>query len=435
MIFLSYLRRFHHRLWVVLVGDGMLRDATLALMGNGLLSLSAFVTIVVLSRSLAPDQQGRFAIVATLASIVQTVSSSGFDTAFVRVASQFRNDAAAMREISRTFLSAKLVGNLLIMGVGWLVAPIIANGYGDVTIAPLLRIAVLGVFGFGLNGHLVSILIARLQFGRLLIAHASFSLITIAAIFSLAAYQQLTVAGAVMVATLAPLVAFGIAVAIFPDLIRFRVELKSHWLQRLRLIGPWIFLVETSSILTARLDVLLLGLFVGIEDVGYYYPAKRVLIFVPLGLSALTHALLPRVASLHSFEQLRRYVGQAFKYSGLSVLLLFPVLWWLGGYLPMLLGSPYAPSVSYFRLITLGMALVVLLVPLSQVFHALNRQDLLFRLTAMQILVLTGCAMMLIPRFGALGIIYSSYVAYSVTAVQTLLYLKQSLFSGQDGKI
>jgi stage V sporulation protein B len=186
----------------------------------------------------------------------------------------------------------------------------------------------------------------------------------------------------------------------------------------------------------AYIDILLLGHFLTVKEVGIYSTASPTSRLVMAFSAALYAVMLPSVSETVAKKdraQLRGYIGYAYK---LSVVILLPVT--LFSFLlsepiiTILFGYQYVAAAAPFEILVVGTAFLGIFTLNSSIFQGAGRPDV-----SMKILISTAVldAMLnwvLIPKFGIIGAAFASTLSFVFagfgSTLLLVLYLKRTSF-------
>jgi O-antigen/teichoic acid export membrane protein len=185
------------------------------------------------------------------------------------------------------------------------------------------------------------------------------------------------------------------------------------------------------SIIAFRIDSVLLSIIKGNIAVGFYnapYRLMEALIFIP---AVFTSAIYPLLAKFHisSKESLKNSTKKSFKY---LIILSLPIA--VGTTLLsdkiilIIYGSGFTPSITALQILIWTIPLIFLTYVSGTIFASINKQILLFKITAIAMVANITLNLIFIPKF--------SYVAASIITVITefmilvicLQYLSQLMY-------
>jgi O-antigen/teichoic acid export membrane protein len=184
------------------------------------------------------------------------------------------------------------------------------------------------------------------------------------------------------------------------------------------------YLTNIISVFNLRLDVFLVGAFVGTAAVGQYGAAVSIAELTWYGSSALATALYPRLTAAGRDEALAllvRGARHAFITTASVTLVLFFVSRPL---IPILLGDVYRPSVTLLTYLLPG----VLLYGLSPVWSAfftgyMGRPLISLAIAGLSLGLDAVLNVVLLPRFGVVAAAWSATAGYAAASALALVFV------------
>jgi O-antigen/teichoic acid export membrane protein len=316
----------------------------------------------------------------------------------------------------------------LISIIGFIIAPTIATYvWHTPALGPLIRLGLLiGVFGA--LAHVPSIYFQSLKrFHINSVVLSGQALISLSGILTLALLRHWSVQAVIVVS----IITTGIGAFVFLVLIpkRALVSVGSHRFSAWKVLsGFWrspalavagernvsatespnvfAFYMLLSSVfvmLAVKADVWLMGAFLNPKAVGVYNAAMRFTLPLVVVLNAINTALWPRASSLTSIDQMRALLVRAF--GGSLVVALFGAIYSLAvpPIAPLLFGTAYQKSVVPGQVLCLGYVAAIFVCPAGVVGYALGMVRLYWFINLVQLLVVIGSLVLLLPRIGPLG--------------------------------
>lgn len=177
-------------------------------------------------------------------------------------------------------------------------------------------------------------------------------------------------------------------------------------------------------------DQIMLGKFKGVEIVGYYSVATRIITTLLLLPSLFLTALLPQLSlSVHQKKRLINILKKSLIIALFLNLLLFICVFIFSPLLPFIFGEKYIQSIKPLQLLSF----IILLLPLTNLFDnflfIINKQWQDFLITLFCALLNLSLNFLLIPKFSIFGAIYSTLIVQTINLILTSLlsyyYLKK----------
>lgn len=273
---------------------------TALILGSRVLgAASTAVLTIVLARNLGLDGYGDYALAFTIASLAAVFASLGVDSSTSRFVAEGYNTGRGFARVLKTGLKLRTVIAGTVFGALIIVAGPLASAFGEPDLANAVRAAAIALF-FSAGFSWVSGVFEGVRQGGML---ALISVIKSVVEFAVVLTVLLLGFGAIG-ALLGNAVAYAAAVGYALLVIRRYVrrldtgpEVQASGRRILR-YGNHIWLAGVAWLLFDRVDLLMLGAFLGTDAVGLYDAPWRIsTILGLLGLS-LASAVTPRIASV-----------------------------------------------------------------------------------------------------------------------------------------
>ncbi len=408
----------------------LVKDLAVVFIGNLFGAALGFIATILITRILGPADFGLFSIALAVMGIVVQLSDFGISTGLVRFASlYFKTNKIKAALLLKVSLKLKIIIAVSIFLIGFFLSDFLAiNIFQKSDSIIPLKLAFIGAFGASLAGYIPATLQARESFKNysLFILIEPMAKISLIGLLSLA--LRLDLFGALTTVITIPFLSLLIGSLIIPkDFLKVAGNEKEP-LKELFNFSKWILVSILCTMLMIRLDILMLGYFRVTQEVGFFSAAYTLASVFPLLTGTITTVLLPKVSQISNREQLRKYIIKSLKYSSFVV---FPVIILLFISRPLILfiyGSQYLQSANIFRILVVGLALSVIVNPISLIFYALNKTRIAAYLNISQLFANFVSNIFLIPRFGAVGAAFASLVVAMIGSSFVGLYVYFTLF-------
>ncbi|GAG58130.1 unnamed protein product, partial [marine sediment metagenome] len=390
------------------------KDSAIVLTGNTLSAGLAFITTILITRTLGPAEFGLFALALAVIGIASQFSDFGIGTGMVRFASLYlKNDNQKANLMFKVSLKLKLIITTLVFLIGFFASESLAvNVFGKPELIFPLKLAFIGAFGTSLVAYITATLQARQSFKKFTFVNiiTPFGKLTLVGLLFLT--YKLNLFSALTTVIILPFIAFLIGSLIIPrDFLRAKGD-ENKTFHELFHFSKWVLVSVFCVMIFQRLDVLMLSYFKTTEVVGYYSAAFNLAFAISLVTGSLITVLLPEVSSLVGRNTIQNYIRKSLKYTGLLVCFLVPVLIISGPLILFLYGTQYEGSIIIFTILFAIRLLGVVVSPLGLVFYTLNKPQLAAYLNVLQ---LSGNFMgnyLMIPVYGAIGAALSTLIIY-----------------------
>jgi O-antigen/teichoic acid export membrane protein/phenylacetate-coenzyme A ligase PaaK-like adenylate-forming protein len=391
---------------------GLREDATRGLSwsgverwGNELLGLAVFV---VLSRQLGPEAFGLVALATVVIDFGQRFVDQGFAPAVVQ------RGELGREHLDTAFWTGIVTGAVLTALCAGLADPI-ARGLGEPELAPVLRWLSLGFLIRGLSSTQQALLIRSLRFKQLamrtLVAELCAGVVAIS--LALTGHGVWSLVGQSLASG-----AFGVVT--LWSVSGWRPGFAFCWshFRELSLFGASIVGFKLVSLLSQRIDALLIGSFLGASALGYYAVACKILNSISKALTGVIDSVaFPIFSRLQGEPQrMRRAFYEATQVTSLVTLPTFLGLAAIGpDVIPFVFGEQWGASVPVMQVFACVAVLESLTGFNGSVLKAVGKPSWRLGLAALEAAI-TSLAMLLVVRQGITA------VALASGAVSVALY-------------
>jgi O-antigen/teichoic acid export membrane protein len=169
-------------------------------------------------------------------------------------------------------------------------------------------------------------------------------------------------------------------------------------------------------------DQIILGKLKGVEMVGYYSIATRIILILTTFPSLFLTSLFPQLAlSVSNKERLRNIFKKSIPFILLTSFSFFVFVLIFADFLTLIFGQKYIPSIQPLKLLSL----ILLFLPLTNLFDnflfSINRQWQDFFITLFCALLNVVLNFILIPQYSIFGAIYATLISQFVNLILTSL--------------
>jgi len=398
------------------------RSRVLAARGALWLSVSTWtargaqiVALLVLARALTPSEFGILAVAALTYNTLLVVSHLGIFEAL-----SYLRDRIELGELSRTALSICIVVGLILTGVTWALAPLIAHFFHSPDATFVLRGFALGITFDAAAMVPRGLLTRSLSFSRRTITDALPQVIGAAVTISV------VVSGHPLFGLVAGQVTGSISAAIVAFLIGPRCLPGWNTAMARRLLGYGKFLsaADLLNIGLLNVDYILVGHVLGPVALGYYSLAYRICFMPYLSISVVANgALFPYYCRLPSREAQARTAESAF-----SLITALSTPWFAGLVLfagdIALLGHKWAPATGAIRFLALYGLFLSLIISALDLLKAVGRTDLVFFIRGLHLAILTAVLIATVHRGITVVALDQAVVAGLIAAISGLLIIR-----------
>jgi O-antigen/teichoic acid export membrane protein len=169
-------------------------------------------------------------------------------------------------------------------------------------------------------------------------------------------------------------------------------------------------------------DQIILGKLKGVEIVGYYSIATRIILILTTFPSLFLASLFPQLAlSVGDKERLKNIFKKSILFILLMSFSLFIFVLIFTDFLPLLFGQKYIPSIQPLKLLSL----ILLFLPLTNLFDnflfSINKQWQDFSITLFCAILNVALNFLLIPQYSIFGAIYATLISQFINLILTSL--------------
>lgn len=405
------------------------KDAGIVMTGEVFNVGFAFLLTVLVSRSLGPNDFGLFSVALAVLTLVAGLLDLGVNTGMVRFASLAlgRQQPQIVRRVLAVAFRFKFVLGLMVWALSYLLArPTAVLIFHDPALVQPIRLALTGVGGLMMLEFAVAALQAYQWFSRRLVINFVVGFGRLALVLVLLGLGQGNLNGILKWYVFWPWAGFFLSLFFIPP-----GYIWARWdrptARDLFHFSKWIMLAGVVNIIFNRLDIFMLTALSGAQSSGLYAAAFRLASLLMLVSSALSTMLLPKVASLTSSDQIRRYFVRVLPYPLVIGLLCLPLFFFGRSLIVLIYGPAYAAAAGVFLVLLLAFILVVIAAPFNLILYALNRPQLLAVLAIGELAISVVGNYCLIPGLGAAGAAWTLLLVRVFTISFLLIYLAAKL--------
>jgi O-antigen/teichoic acid export membrane protein len=370
------------------------------------------VASIVLARTLRPAGFGTYSVLSVAVSLASLVAIFGLDTHLITELARPDPDRRAYGSVFR------VSGEITIALCAPAAVLVVATTHGVIRVASLLAVAELALTPFLLGR---SVLLARMQQGRVAIAGAANRLALLAGVVLIASFH---VSSALVWMMAVSALAVAVEIAFLGGFIGSPVG----WLHRLGnrrrqlLVAAWpLAAAGIAGVAYNRLDQLLLAAFRGRTEVGIYAVAVNLATMLGVISSIVYATTLPGVIEVCRAGQetpSRRVVEDMallmFLPGGLGV----AVLAGAGGAISQLLfGDAYRGDHGLVAVLAFAELCVFVGTAVAAVLIAVDRRRALLAGTVAALVIDVVLCLLLLDAFGAIAAAWASLVSYAAAAL------------------
>jgi O-antigen/teichoic acid export membrane protein len=369
------------------------------------------VALLVLAKALAPSEFGILAIAALTYNVVSAVNQLGVADALTYLEDR-------VEEASRTALSMVLGAGVILMGVTWALAPLIAHFFHSPDATFVVRGFALCLPFDAAAGVPIGRLTRSLKFSRRTITDTMPSVIG-AAVTIVVVVSGHPLVGLVSGQIVGSLTNFVVAMAIGPPCLP---GWNTDMARRLLRYGGYLSAADLVNLGLLNVDYIIVGHVLGPVALGYYSLAYRICFMPYLSISVVANgAVFPYYCRLPSQEAKARTAENTF-----CVINALSIPWFAGLVLfagdIALLGHKWAPAAGAVRFLAVYGFFLSLTLSFLQVLKAVGRSDLVLLGRGVHLAVLTAVLMVTV-RGGITVVAMDQALVAGAIALVTALWI------------
>ncbi len=381
----------------------VLQDLLKVLSGNIVAQGIGFLTIILISRDLGPEQYGIFSLLLSIFTIAVQVSDFGVSTSYVKYVSE---NLVKAKDIFVIVVLSKVILSFLITTVLFFTSDFISLYFFEISIySELIQLIALSIFFHAFFGVLVSHFQAIQNFkvfAWLNIVHHTLKLLSVVLIAALFENEKHLEYFILSYSYAVALLLFLILITNIKCLTQIKIKNFYYFIEIYKL-GFWVFLSSLATIVIMRLDIMMLQKMSTSEEVGYYSVAMNLAMIFPLITASLVTTLLPKMDQFLKERSVKEYIfrilSKAKYVIGILIVLEITSLF----VIKALFGDEYIQSISVFQILLVAFIFGVIINPISLVMYSINRAYLLTAMNWVQLPLNYFGNLLLIPILQADG--------------------------------
>lgn len=399
-----------------------------SLLAQGAVFGFAFLIFLVLVRTLSPADFGTWVLYQTLMTFAEMARMGFIQNGLVKFLVDHPGHRRAI--IGSAYLLNLLAG-LLFWLLFWGLSYPLSELWDAPGLVPLALTYGLVMLSWGAFRFIEYILVADRAFQGVFWAHLVNGSLYFAQVLALAwlTWLESPVQVLYLQSAAAALTVLGLG-GVFRAKLRMSLP-QRRWLRELAQYGRYAMGSSLGSVLLQRLDVLMLGYFMGPAAVALYNIGTKLTNYLEIPLRAVSLVIFPRLsqtlqekgpAGLARFWE--RSASQMLALVLPPCLLLFPLA---EPTIVLMAGQSYAEAAPVLQIFLL----IALLKPLGRLagisFDAIGQPKLNFRLVWLSLLLNLGWNFLFIPWLGVVGAAWATVISMLVTTGLGLRYLRREV--------
>lgn len=208
---------------------------------------------------------------------------------------------------------------------------------------------------------------------------------------------------------------------------RYRPKIKASYLKQIKVYLSSSIIIWSIAMFAQiynGFDIVLLGLFKGPEEVGFFTIARRVIGGATLLIIFLANALLPRLSSTFLDKDIKQFSSATRKFLKISIFLtifiFLPLIIYCGNIISFALGDEYLPAAAPFRIMAVAFIFVMFNLPYSTGLIAAGFERAVLKQVFASAVVSVLLNLILMPTYGMIGASISFFVAETIAIIWIL---------------
>lgn len=400
-----------------------LQDLLKVLSGNVVAQGIGFLTIIIVSRDLGPEQYGIFSLLLAIFTVATQVSDFGVSTSYVKYVSE---NLSKVKEIFVTVILSKVVLSFVVISTLYFSSGLISDFFFESReYQGLIKIIALAIIFHAFFAVIVSHFQAVQNFkffAYLKIAHNFLKLISVIIIafaFSQEKHLEyfiLTYAFVVVTLILA------ISLKNY-RLFRYIKQFDFNYFIQIYKLGFWVFLSSLAVMVIMRLDIMMLQKMSTSLETGYYSVAMNLAMIFPLITASIVTTLLPKMDEFLKNHTVKEYIIKVLSKTKYVIAILIVMELLSPFVIKLLFGEQYIESISVFQILLVAFTFGVIINPISLVMYSINKAYLLTVMNWVQLPLNYFVNIWLIPLYQADGAAISTVGLRVLGGIYIITYL------------
>lgn len=431
-------------------------DVAYSLIPQGVSAVSGIVIVVLIARSLGPQDMGRYALIASVYLLVTELSNLGIGQTAIRYASLAvtQGNLEAHYAVLRWAFRVRFLLVSTLSCVVLLLSPMLSElVWNAPELSGLIRMS-LAISVFSSAAQAPSLYFqANRKFRKNSIILAGQTLISLGGTILVIWSGQISLQSLVLVNAVAACIGFAVFMGCTPyravfdlrdwslrsvgDFVSFlKIPVFEAEVQQVQKIGVFAFYLLVSSLtvlITQRIDVWLMGHYLSKGELGVYSVMMRFTLPLTMLLSAVNTALWPRASGLVSYEAITGLLKKTFQLT-LVVAVVGCIYSVVVPYAtPYLFGTDFSPGILIGQLLCLRSCISILVCPIGLVGYSFGFARQYVFINIFQLVVVVMLNVLLLPRIGLLGAVFALLLNEIIGGLATAMLVKRRI--KQDKKV
>ncbi len=377
-------------------------------------ALMGFVSLIVVSRALGPDNFGVFTIATAIMGVAFTLSDFGLSGGTAKLASPLANSNTTLySSVIAESLKIRFVVSVVVLAFGAILSFLISEILiGHESAYLIVILSFVGGFTTSLFTHVRVVLQTKRRFKTLASVRLAVTSGTLVILITLIISGMLSPETGIIGYAVTPLAAFTLFMMLGSKNVSEKdgnSEVRRDILQ----FSKWIFVVAMLSSVFTRLDTFFLGVTWTDADVGVYSVALTLIFPITQLAYSLSTVLIPEVSSMKTKKDLDRFMLGSLKFTVpiSAALILFAFTPFPDKLIPWFFGNGYVESSDPFRVLVLSASATLICTPIYLAVYPLGKPEVLAKGDFIKLLLHLLTYSILVPTMGVMGAAWGNAVA------------------------
>lgn len=209
------------------------------------------------------------------------------------------------------------------------------------------------------------------------------------------------------------------------NLKRSNMRLNIPYLKKSFKYGFKSYMSNLVTFLNYRINIYLLGFFIGNGAVGLYFTALNLGEKLSVFTQSISAVLMPRIASMGTEEERNHLTSIVSRFTMVFMLAFAVFLFFTIDFLAPVLGSDYKQTPFFLKILLPGISLLAVEKLLSNDIAARGKPEINMNVSIFNVIFSTILNLILIPEYGATGAAIATSISYSLSFVIKAILFKR----------
>lgn len=403
------------------------KSFSIVVVANALVTIIGFISSVLVLRSQSPELIATIYPLVGLYLFLDGVSDFGTSVSYVRnSAMDYSSSKTEFINTTNATIQVRIVINSIIVFSAILFSNTISiKLFNNPKYSNWIIATAICSWFYSIANFMQSILQVKAEFTRIAMARIYPNLVKAGILLFLVIFKKQDLHLLFIAFMISPLLS---AIILLPKIDKevFRATKQDREIFiRLFNFSKWIFISGIAVSCIGQIDIFMLRSMSSEQSIADYLGGQRLASALPILISSMVTILLPKISSYKNHDALRFYFKKAILVSPFifafiaSISLIAPYA------IPLTLGNKYNASIPIFQAYCWVYAIDTLITLPSLVFFNLNLINWFSSLNVVQLFCNYGLNLLLIPKYGALGVCISAGAVRLIGVPLVLLLAKR----------